>query len=67
MRVIAFIEDPDVRQKILMHLGLWNVKRKPQPLAHAQAFGVFPANDDPSGPDADDYIIDPEHPAETYF
>ncbi|HEA65720.1 MAG TPA: hypothetical protein ENI07_02695 [Desulfobacterales bacterium] len=29
MRVMAFIEDPDVIKKILMHLGLWSVKRKP--------------------------------------
>jgi hypothetical protein len=35
MRVIAFIEDQAVIKKILMHLGLWNVKRKPRPLAHA--------------------------------
>ena len=35
MRVIAFIEDRAVVKKILMHLDLWNVKRKPQPLAHA--------------------------------
>jgi hypothetical protein len=34
MRVIAFIEDPDVIKKILKHLGLWDVKRKPQPVAN---------------------------------
>jgi hypothetical protein len=27
------IEDPDVIKKILNHLGLWDVKRKPQPAA----------------------------------
>ena len=32
MHVIAFIEDPDVIKKILNHLGLWDVKRKPRPL-----------------------------------
>lgn len=31
MRVIAFIEDPDVIKKILNHLDLWLIKRKPQP------------------------------------
>ena len=33
MRVISVIEDPDVMEKILKHLGLWDVKRKPQPVA----------------------------------
>jgi hypothetical protein len=41
MRVIAFIEEPDVVKKILKHLGLWDVKRKPQPVAN-----VYP----PGGP-----------------
>lgn len=31
MRVIVFIEDPDVIKKILKHLGLWDAKRKPRP------------------------------------
>jgi hypothetical protein len=35
MRVIAFIEKPNVIKKILKHLSLWHVKIKPQPLAHA--------------------------------
>ena len=35
MRVIAFIEDPDVIKKILKHLDLWNVKPKPRSLANA--------------------------------
>ena len=35
MRVIAFIEDEDVIGKILKHLGLWEVKRKPLPRANA--------------------------------
>jgi len=67
MRVIAFIENPDVIKKILSHFGLWNVKRKPRPLANAPPINVFPAYDDSPGPGADDYIIDPEYPAEAYF
>jgi hypothetical protein len=35
MRVIAFIENKDVVKKILRHLGLWEVKRKPTPRANA--------------------------------
>jgi hypothetical protein len=35
MRVIAFIEDPEVIRKILTHLGLWLIKARPRPVAHA--------------------------------
>ncbi|MEW6667004.1 MAG: hypothetical protein AB1512_17515 [Thermodesulfobacteriota bacterium] len=31
MRVISFIEDPQVIRKILKHLGLWEVKPRPPP------------------------------------
>ncbi|MEA3232251.1 MAG: hypothetical protein U9Q05_10910 [Thermodesulfobacteriota bacterium] len=32
--MIAFINDQDVIRKILEHLNLWDVKRKPFPRAH---------------------------------
>jgi hypothetical protein len=67
MRVIAFIEDEDVIKKILKHLGLWEVKRKPLPRANAPPVDVFPACDDQPGPCADDYIRDPQYPTEAYF
>jgi hypothetical protein len=35
MRIISFIEDREVIQAILKHLGLWLVKSKPTPKAHA--------------------------------
>jgi len=44
MKVIAFIEKPDVIKKILKHLGLWHVKRKPQPLVHAKETGLLLSN-----------------------
>jgi hypothetical protein len=67
MRAIAFVEDPDVIKKILKHLGLWDVKRKPQPVANAPPIDVFPAYDEQPGPSADDYIADPDYPAGAYF
>jgi hypothetical protein len=66
MGVIAFIKDPDVIKKILKHLGLWDVKRKPRPLLmftrlwRAPPIDVFPAYDKQPGPSADDYIADPD-------
>ncbi|MFH1878092.1 MAG: hypothetical protein ABH883_04735 [Candidatus Omnitrophota bacterium] len=67
MRTIAFIEDEDVIKKILKHLGLWDVKRKPRPRANAPPIDVFPVYNERPGPSADDYIVDPEYPAEAYL
>jgi hypothetical protein len=35
MKVIAVIEDAQIIKKILNHLDLWDVKRKPPPQANA--------------------------------
>jgi len=35
MRILAFIEDREVIRAILKHLGLWLVKSRPIPKAHA--------------------------------
>jgi hypothetical protein len=61
MHIIAFIEDPDVMKKILKHLGLWDVKRKPRPVANAPPIDVFPAYDEQPGPSSDDYIRGPDY------
>jgi hypothetical protein len=47
MRMIAFIEEPDLMKKILKHLGLWDVKRKPRPVVNAPPIDVFPAIQNP--------------------
>ncbi len=59
MRIIAFIEDPDVMKKILKHLALWDVRRKPLPVANAPPIDVFPAYDEQPGPSTDDYTTNP--------
>ncbi len=35
MRILAFIEDEDVIEKILKHLGLWDLKARPPPKVKA--------------------------------
>ena len=67
MREISFIEDEQVIRKILKHLGLWQVKCKPQPTANAPPVDVFPECDHQLGSSADDCIIDPDYPVETYL
>ena len=48
MRVIFFIEDPDVIKKI-KHLGRWDMKQKPRPTANAPPIDVFPVYDEQPG------------------
>jgi len=76
MRIISFIEEREVIKAILKHLGLWLVKSKPTPKAHAP-----PArNQDGSGPAGyvldhlsqlprnDDHLYrDPDYPWEAYL
>jgi hypothetical protein len=52
MQVIAIIEDSDVIIKILKHMGLWDVKSKPRPVANAPPNDVFPAYEEQPGPRA---------------
>jgi hypothetical protein len=76
MRILSFIQDREVIQAILKHLGLWLVKLPPDPKAHApparnqdgsgQAryvldhFFQLLMNDDP-------HHRDPEYPWEAYI
>jgi hypothetical protein len=60
LRYISVIEDSDVINKILKHLGLCNVKRKPWSDANAPPIDVLPAYDEKPESGADDYIKDPE-------
>jgi len=56
-----------VIKKILKHLDQWDVKRKPLAIANAPPIDVFPTYDEQPGPSTDDYIRDPDYPAECYF
>jgi hypothetical protein len=67
MKVIAFIEDEYVTRKILKHLGLWELKRKPPPRANASPVSDVSPYDESSVPSVDDSIIDPQYPVEAYF
>jgi hypothetical protein len=56
-----------ISKKILNHLGLWDVKRKPPPRANGPPTESFIIYDESSSPGADDYIIDADYPIETYL
>ena len=53
--------------KILKHLDLWHVKRKPPARANSPPTETFINYDESSSPSADDYIIDADYPIETYL
>jgi len=66
MRIIAFIEEEQLVKKILKHLNLWDVRRKPPARAHGPPTEAFIIYDESSSPGADDYIIDADYPIEMY-
>jgi len=67
MKIISFIEDEQLVKKILKHLNLWHVKRKPPARANGPPTETFITYDDSPSPGADDYLIDSDYPTETYF
>ena len=67
MKIISFIEDQQIIEKILHHLDLWHVKRKPPARANGPPTETFIIYDQSSSPSADDYLIDADYPIETYL
>ncbi len=67
MKIISFIEDEQLVKKILKHLDLWNVKRKPPARANGPPTEAFIIYDQSSSPSADDYLLDADYPIETYL
>jgi hypothetical protein len=67
MHLIAFIEDPNIVQKILKHLGLWDLQARPPPRAHAPAVHIHIDDSYSQIPVCeDDLYRDPDCPMETY-
>jgi len=63
MKVISFIEDLEVIRKILEHLGLWLVKRRPQPRANAPPVNIHLDYSDSQIRPCEDYL---DYPIEVY-
>jgi hypothetical protein len=57
-----FIDDSEIIKKILKHLDLWDVKRKPPPRANGPPTESFIIYDESSSLSADDCIIDADDP-----
>jgi hypothetical protein len=66
-RIIIWIEDEEVIEKILKHSGLWLPKRSPPPTrAHTPPQAVRIDYLDSQIPCADDYLIDPDYPTDSW-
>ena len=68
MRILAFIEDPEIVKKILKHLGLWKVKPRPPPKrAYAPPPEIHTDYCHSQVPLSEDHLYrDPEYPIEIY-
>ena len=62
MKILSFIEDPEIIKKILKHLDLWDLKSKPLPRSNAPPNNIEPHLDyshrgvGPYGPEADSQL-----------
>ena len=65
MRIIAFIEDPEVIKKIVKHLDLWKLKARPPPRGNTPPNNIEPHLDysDSQLPPSYDYLYaDEQYP-----
>ena len=61
MRILSFIEDEQVIEKILKHLGLWEMKARPPPKANMPQPNVHIDYSDSQAPPCEDYLYcDPD-------
>ena len=74
MKVISVLENEHLIEKILKHLGLWEVKARPPPKTNPSPKGVhidyvyfYKSRNDSQVPSSDDYLYtDPDYPIEAY-
>ena len=67
MRIIRFIEDREVIKTILKHLGLWLVKSRPIPKAHAPPVGYVMDHFSQLPMNNDHLYRDPDYPWDAYL
>lgn len=66
-RTLAFIEDEEVIEKILKHLGLWDLKVGPPPKVKAPSVTILIDDSDSQVPfSAPSFYPDPDYPMDSY-
>ena len=66
MRIIAFIEDEEVIEKILKHLGLWEVKARPPPKVKAPSPTIYLDDSESQILSPDSFYAHPDYPMDSY-
>ena len=64
---ISFIEDEEVIEKILKHLGLWEMKARPPPNRSASLVTMHFDYSDSQISFADSFYADPDYPIDSYL
>jgi hypothetical protein len=65
MKILSFIEDEQVIEKILKHLDLWEMKARPPPKANGPPLNVHIDYSDSQLPPSEEYLYsDPDYPIE---
>jgi hypothetical protein len=67
MRIIAFIEDEEVIQKILRHLGLWDLKARPPPKVKAPSETIYLDYSESQDLPSDSFYAHPDYPMDSYL
>ena len=63
MKILSFIEAPGLIEKILKHLGLWEVKPRPPPKAKTPQMNIHVDYSDSQLPPSEDHLyFDVEYP-----
>jgi hypothetical protein len=62
MKIITFIEQAEIIEKILKHLGLWEVKCRPPPKIHSPPAELYADYSDSQIPPWDDDQTSGSHP-----
>jgi hypothetical protein len=66
MKIIAFIEDEEVIEKILKHLGLWEIKARPPPKPKASLVTMHFDYSDSQISSPDPFYPDSDYPMDSY-
>ena len=66
MKIIAFIEDEEVIEKILKPLGLWDLKVRPPPRAKTPSVTIYLDDSRSQILSPDSFYAHPDYPMDSY-
>ena len=66
MKIISFIEDEEVIDKILNHLGLWEVKARPPPKVKTASVTIYLDDSESQISSPDSFYPPPDYPVDSY-